>query len=57
MVQHVFTITCEGAFSIQNVIRTRHHNNLKTLNFDGVLRVAPKSPKENNDFFKILSKP
>jgi hypothetical protein len=42
-------VNCENL----QILSKRHHNNLKTLNFDGVLRIAPKAPKDNDDFIFI----
>jgi len=50
--QCVSTATCERAFSVQNVIKTKFRNRLNTKHLESVLRVAIEGP--SNDFDHIL---
>lgn len=48
-VQCVSTATCERAFSIQNLIKTRVRNRLGSKNLEALLRVALEGPEEEYD--------
>ena len=43
-VQYVSTTQCERAFSVQNCINTKFHNQLQTKNLEFVMRLALESP-------------
>ena len=51
--QCVRTTTCEKAFSIQNVIKTKQRNRLGTKHLDDVLRVALEGPKDDYDYILV----
>ena len=48
-VQCVSTATCERAFSVQNLIKTKVRNRLGTRNLDAMLRIALEGPDEGVD--------
>ena len=52
-VQCVTTATCERAFSIQNVIKTKFRNRLGTQNLNSLLRIALEGPSESADSLLI----
>ena len=43
--QCISTTTCERAFSIQNVIKTRHRNHLNIKHLESIMRLALEGPK------------
>ena len=45
-VQCISTATCERAFSIQNIIKSKFRNKLGTKNLDSLLHIALEGPKE-----------
>ena len=45
-VQCISTATCERAFSIQNIIKSKFRNKIGTKNLDSLLRIALEGPKE-----------
>ena len=47
------TATCERAFSVQNVINTRHRNHLYTKHLESIMRLALEGPKENFDHMLV----
>ena len=47
--QYVSTATCERAFSVQNIIKTRHRNHLNTKHLENIMRLTLQGPKENFD--------
>ena len=47
LVQCVSTTTCERAFSIQNLIKTRVRNRLGSKNLEAMLRVALEGPEDD----------
>ena len=51
--QCVSTTTCERAFSIQNVIKIRHRNQLNTKHLESIMRLALEGPKENFDHMLV----
>ena len=51
--QCVSTTTCERAFSVQNVIKTRHRNHLNTKHLESIMRLALEGPKENFDHMLV----
>ena len=51
--QCVSTTTCERAFSIQNVIKTRHRNHLNTKHLESIMRLALEGPKNNFDHMLV----
>jgi len=51
--QCVSTTTCERAFSIQNVIKTKHRNRLGTKHLDVVLTVALEGPQDDYDYILV----
>jgi len=51
--QCVSTATCERAFSIQNVIKTKQRNRLGTKHLDAVLRVALEGPQDDYDYILV----
>jgi hypothetical protein len=48
-VQCVSTATCERAFSVQNLIKTKVRNRLGSKNLDAMLRIALEGPDEEVD--------
>jgi hypothetical protein len=48
-VQCVSTTTCECAFSVQNLIKTKVRNRLGSKNLDAMLRIALEGPDEEVD--------
>jgi len=48
-VQCVSTATCERAFSVQNLIKTKVRNRLGSRNLDAMLRIALEGPDEEVD--------
>jgi len=46
-IQCISTTTCERAFFIQNMIKSKFRNKLGTKNLDSLLRSALKGPKES----------
>jgi len=52
--QCVSTTTCERAFSIQNVIKTKFRNRLNTKHLESVLRVAIEGPFEDFDHILVV---
>jgi hypothetical protein len=48
-VQCVSTETCERAFSVQNLIKTKVRNRLGSRNLDAMLRIALEKPDEGVD--------
>jgi hypothetical protein len=48
-VQCVSTTTCERAFSVQNLIKTKVRNKLGSKNLDAMLRIALEGPDEKVD--------
>ena len=52
-VQCVSTAQCERAFSIQNCIKTKFHNNLQSKNLESVIRLAMEGKLVNCDSILI----
>jgi hypothetical protein len=48
-VQCVFTTTCERAFNVQKLIKTKVTNRLGSKNLDAMLRIALEGPDEEVD--------
>jgi hypothetical protein len=48
-VQSVSTATCERAFSVQNLIKTKVRNRLGSKNLGAMLRIALEGPYEEVD--------
>ena len=48
-VQCVSTATCERAFNVQNLIKTKVRNRLGSRNLDAMLRIALEGPDEEVD--------
>ena len=48
-VQCVSTATCERAFSVRNLIKTKVRNRLGSRNLDAMLRIALEEPYEDVD--------
>jgi hypothetical protein len=48
-VQCVSTTTCERAFSVHNLIKTKVRNRLGSKNLDAMLRIALEGPDEEVD--------
>ena len=48
-VQCVSTATCESAFSVQNLIKTKARNRLGSRNLDAMLRIVLEGPDEEVD--------
>jgi hypothetical protein len=48
-VQCVSTTTCERAFSVQKLIKTKVRNRLGNKNLDAMLRIALEGPDEEVD--------
>jgi hypothetical protein len=46
-VQYVSIASCKRAFSVQNAIKTKFRNTLKTKNLESVLCMALEGPKDN----------
>ena len=51
--QCVGIATCGRAFSIQNVIKTKHRNHLNTKNLESIMRLALEGLKENFDHMLV----
>ena len=51
--QCINTTTCEKAFSVQNVIKTRHRNHLNTKHLESITRLALEGPKINFDHMLV----
>ena len=51
--QCVSIAICERAFSVQNVIKTRHRNHLNTKHLESIMRLALEGPKENFDHMLV----
>ena len=47
------TATCERAFSVQNVLKTRHRNHLNTKHLESIMRLALEGSKENFDHILV----
>ena len=47
--QCVSTATCEHAFSVQNLIKTKVRNRLGSKNLHAMLRIASEGPDEEVD--------
>ena len=45
--------TCERAFLVQNVIKTRHRNHLNTKHLENIMKLALEGPKENFDHMLV----
>jgi hypothetical protein len=48
-VQCVSTVTCEHAFSVQKLIKTKVRNRLGSKNLNAMLRIALEGPDEEVD--------
>lgn len=48
-VQCVSTASCERAFSVQNCIKSKFRNRLKTQHLECVMRIALEGPQEGCD--------
>ena len=48
-VQCVSTATCERAFSVQNLIKTRVRNRLGSKNLEAMLQIALEGPDDEID--------
>jgi hypothetical protein len=48
-VQCVSTTTCEHAFNVQKLIKTKVRNRLGSKNLDAMLRIALEGPNEEVD--------